>query len=104
MILEWAVVVLLLIVGAVTVWLQTRQQRTRDERKVGAAVDRSYGFTQFLGVFLPLVGLPALVQFYVEYRKGLYLALAALAAFGVIVGLARLADDYRKRSRKGGAE
>lgn len=103
MILEWAVVVLLLIVGAVTVWLQGRQ-RTRNERRVGSAAHLSYGFPRFLGVFLPLVGLLALVQLYVEYRKGLYLALAVMAAFGVIVGLARLADDDRKRSRKGGAE
>lgn len=99
MILEWAVVVRLLIVGAVTVWLQGRE-RTRNERRVGSAAHLSYGFPRFLAVFLPLVGLLALVQLYVEYRKGLYLALAALAAFGVIVGLARLSDDRRKRTRK----
>jgi hypothetical protein len=82
-------------IGA-TVWLQLRQ-RTRDERSGPPGTGPQVRMSSLLGLFLPLVALPAALQQYLEERWDGYLVLVGAAALALLVGLLSLRPGPGRR-------
>jgi Ca2+/Na+ antiporter len=89
---QWVSPALVVLAVVLTFWVHILR-RNQSEREERSRAHLSYRQLAFLAVFLPLVGLMALLQLFVEHHDRLYLVLAVSAALAVAVGIASFAGE-----------